>query len=195
MAAVLSGRAMHTEGDAVTIDDLDTRYREANWLIAKRSGWAMAKALTLGSESLEALVEKIGSLYELSPEEMRRLRPNVAAEAQHGVGKAANLAKTLFGAGVSAEGGVKAAKTAYKAGRLGKTALTLVKAGPKAAQTMANTGRVVGKANPIIAIATAAYATGTTGWLAYHARAFNLASYELVKAREGLGGEPEPAST
>jgi hypothetical protein len=52
MAAVLNEGEMHTEGDEVTIDDLDTRYREANWLIAKRSCWAMAKALTLGSESL-----------------------------------------------------------------------------------------------------------------------------------------------
>lgn len=195
MAAFLDKGAMRAMRDAVTIDDLDTRYREATWLITKRSGWAMAKALTLGSESLDALVEKIADLYELSSEERRRLRPNVAAEAQSGVGKAANLAKTLFGAGVTAEGGIKAAKTAYRAGRLGKTALTLVKAGPKAAQTMANTGRFVGKANPVIAIATAAYATGTTGWLAYHARAFNLASYELVKAREGLGGEHKPTST
>lgn len=135
------------------------------------------------------MVEKISDIYELSSEERRRLRPNVAAEAQSGVGKAATYAKTLFGMGVTAEGGAKAARTAYKAGRLGKTALTLIKAGPKAAQTMANTGRVVGKANPAIAIATLAYAAGTTGWLAYHARAFNLAAYDLVKTREGLNDD------
>ena len=174
----------------MTIEDLDARYREASWLITKRSGWTIAKALTLGSESLEVLIENIADLYELSAEERRRLRPNIAAEAQSGIGKAASYAKALFGAGITAEGGIKAAQTAYKAGRLGKTVLTLIKAGPRAAQTMANTGRMVGKANPVIAIATAVYATGSTGWLAYHARAFNLAAYELVRRREGLDSKP-----
>lgn len=176
----------------MTLDDLDTRYREANWLIAKRSTIAVVKALTLGTESLESLIESIADLYELSLAERRKLRPSIAADAQRGVGNAATLVKGTFGTAVTVEGGLKSAQTAYKAGRLGKTLVTLVKSGPKAAQTMAKTGKVAAKSNPAIAIATAAYAVGSTGWLAYHARAFNSAAYELVKTREGLGTVEDP---
>lgn len=77
----------------------------------------------------------------------------------------------------------KAAQSAWKAGRVGKSLATVVTRGPKAAQTFATTGRLVGKVNPIVVGLTLAWTAGSTGWFAYHARSFNRAAYELQKPK------------
>jgi hypothetical protein len=46
----------------MSIAELDAVYRGAAWLIAKRSGWAAIKALTVGGESLDRTLNEIGDL-------------------------------------------------------------------------------------------------------------------------------------
>jgi hypothetical protein len=182
----------------VTSEELDTIYREASWLIAKRSGVTAVKALTVGNESLERTITEIAEMYALTPSERRVLRPSIADEVQKGASTAVNAAKSLAGAAkVSTDGAqiAKAAGSAWKAGRIGKSLVTAVTHGPKAAQTFANTGRVVSKANPWVLGLTVMWTVSSTGWFAYHARGFNKAAYELKKKQVGKGAIEGPPAT
>jgi hypothetical protein len=168
----------------MTTEELEAIHREASWLIGKRSTKAAAKALTVGSESLDKTIVEIADMYDLTPSQRRLLRPTIADEVQTGASAAVNVVKTSVGAGkVAMDAGkiAKAAESAWKTGRVGKALLTFATHGPKAAQTFANTGRMVGKFNPIVLGLTVAWTVGSTGWFAYHARAFNLAAYEMKK--------------
>ncbi|EJU14805.1 hypothetical protein LH128_01839 [Sphingomonas sp. LH128] len=147
----------------INIEELDAIYRQANWLIAKRSGSTAFKALTLGQESLDDTVAEIADLYRLSKEARRTLQPVIAGELQTGLAGAVSMAKAAVGLDGLATGG--------KGADAAKSAMALVKLGPKAA-----------KAHPILAAASVAYAVGSAGWFAFHARAFNRAAYEMVKA-------------
>lgn len=176
----------------MTMEELDAIQRQAGWLIAKRSTRTAAKALTVGNESLDKTIVEIADMYELSSAQRRLLRPAIADEVQKGASTAVNVVKTSVGVGTAAmDAGkiVKAANSAWKTGRLGKALITVATHGPKAAQTFANTGRLVGKFNPVVLGLSVVWTVGSTGWFAYHARAFNLAAYDLKKK------ELEPASS
>lgn len=166
----------------MTIEELDAIYRDAKWLIVKRSSWAAAKTIVFGDESLEKTIGEIAEMYALGPSEFRVLRPSIAEDVHHGASK---TVRTVAAAGVAASieapKVVKAAKAARKAGRVVKSLKTVVTHGPKAAQTFANTGRLIGKANPWALALTAAWTVGSTGWFAHHAYRFNKAAYELKK--------------
>ena len=178
----------------MTIEELDAIRREAAWLITKRSGWTALKALTVGSESLERTIAEIAELSGLTDGERRVLRPSIAGEIQSGAATAMNTAKSLAGVATTATDGTriaKAASAAWKTGRVGKSLAIAATRGPKAAQTFANTGRIVGKANPVLLGLTVAWTVGSTGWFAYHARAFNQAAYELKRRQMPSQGADE----
>lgn len=145
------------------IEELDAIYRQVNWIIAKRSGSTAFKALTLGQESLEDTIAEIADLYKLSKEAKHALQPVIAGEVQTGLAGAVSMAKAAVGLDALAISG--------KGADAAKSAIALVKMGPKAA-----------KAHPVLAAASVAYAVGSAGWFAFHARAFNRAAYEMVKA-------------
>lgn len=169
----------------MTIEELDAIHKNASWLIAKRSGKSAAKALTIGSESLDRTIIEIADMYDLSSSERRTLRPSIAEDIQSTAGIAADLLKTSAGirAATDAAKVVNATKKAYQAGRVGKSLVTIATHGPKAAQTFAATGKLVGKFNPVVLGLTAVWTLGSAGYFAYHARAFNNAAYELRKSR------------
>ena len=176
----------------MTIDELDAIFRDASWLITKRTGRTALKALTIGSESLDKTIVEIADMYDLTASERRLLRPSIADDVQSGASTAANLAKTTAGVATTVADAskiAKAAQNAWKTGRVGKSLLTVATHGSKAAQTFANTGRLVGKYNPIILGLTVAWTVGSSSWFGYHAGAFNLAAYELRKGKLAEAGE------
>lgn len=149
---------------AFTLQEIDAIYRQASWIIAKRSGSSAFKALTFGQESLDDTVAEIADLYKLSKAARRVIQPAIVADVQTGLSGAVSLAKAAVGLDALAGGSEKGTDAT-------KSAIALVKLGPAAA-----------KAHPILAAASVAYAVGSAGWFAFHARAFNRAAYEMVKA-------------
>ncbi|KQN71871.1 hypothetical protein [Sphingomonas sp. Leaf62] len=123
-------------------------------------------------------------MYGLTEGERRVLRPSIADDVQKGASTIVTAAKSLAGAAATtADAGkmAKAAGAAWKTGRVGKTLVTAITHGPKAAQTFANIGRIVGEANPVLLGLTVAWTVGSTGWFVYHARSYSLAAYEMKK--------------
>jgi len=164
----------------MTLDELDAVYRQAAWLITKRSGMTALKALTLGTEALEKTVSEIADLYDLTGEERVRLKPVIAGDIQGGLATAVTVARTAAGFPMPIADASSAPSHATEQGHLATAAMALVTIGPKAA-----------KAHPVIAAASVAYAVGSAGWFGYHAQAYNRAAYELVRGKFGAGA-PEP---
>jgi hypothetical protein len=108
-------------------------------------------------------IAEIADLYRLSKKAKNALQPVIAGQVQTGLAGAVSMAKATVGLDALAISG--------KGADAAKSAIALVKMGPKAA-----------KAHPILAAASVAYAVGSAGWFAFHARAFNRAAYEMVKA-------------
>lgn len=178
----------------MTLDDLDAKFREANWLIATRSTMAAGQALIFSAGSLDHAAEDIAAIYALSEEEKAKVQPTQAHSALESIQKAAN---GLFGEamGMSAGEAASVAKKAVVGGKKLKFLKTLIQAGPKAAKLAVSGGKaasqIPSKGTPWGWIATAAYAVGTGAWFAYNLHAFNIASYELVRRREGIQLPPE----
>ena len=160
----------------MTVEELNQKYTEAGWLIAKRSASAAGKALLFNGESLEDATREIAAIYELSNEEIACLQPKEDSGAAASVQR---FAQDLLGDGADANASqaMKVAKTAIQNGQTAKMLATLLRAGPKAAQAAAAGGKVASKGTPWGWIATAGYAVGTASWFAYSARAFNLEAF------------------
>jgi hypothetical protein len=178
----------------VTLDDLDAKFREASWLIAKRSTVAAGQALIFSAGSLDDAAEEVAAIYALSAEEKAQVQPTHAHAALESVQTAAN---GLFGdaLGMSAGQAASVAKKAVASGKKLTFLKTLMQAGPKAAKLAVSGGkaasRAAGKGTPWGWIATAAYAVGTGSWFAYNLHAFNIAAYDLVRLREQIELPPE----
>lgn len=178
----------------MTLDDLDAKFREASWLIAKRSTVAAGQALIFSVGSLDDVAEELAAIYALSGEEKARVQPTHAHAALESVQTAAN---SLFGEtlGMSAGQAASAAKKAVASGKKLTFIKTLMQAGPKAAKLAVSSskaaGDAAGKGTPWGWIATAAYAVGTGSWYAYNLHAFNIAAYDLVRLRERIELPPE----
>lgn len=175
----------------MTPEQLDQRYAEASWLIARRSASAAGKALLFSSESLDDTIRDIASVYGLSEDEIVRLQPRSDGGAVANIQKMAN---GLLGQEADPNAGqaMKIARTAIQNGTTTTMLATLMKAGPRAAQTVAAGGSAAGRGTPWGWIATATYAAGTAGWFAYSARAFNLEAFDLVRERDGIEPISEP---
>ncbi|MBD8546797.1 hypothetical protein [Sphingomonas sp. CFBP 8760] len=178
----------------MTLDDLDAKFREASWLIAKRSTVAAGQALIFSVGSLDDAAEEVAAIYALSGEEKARVQPTHAHAALESVQTAAS---SLFGEtlGMSAGQAASAAKKAVASGKKLTFLKTLMQAGPKAANLAVSGGKAAGnaagKSTPWGWIATAAYAVGTGSWYAYNLHAFNIAAYDLVRLRERIELPPE----
>ncbi len=178
----------------MTLDEIDAKFREASWLIAKHSTVAAGQALIFSAGSLDDAASEIAAIYSLSEDEKTRVQPTHAYGALDSVQKAAN---GLFGNsfGMSTGQAASMAKKAVTSGKKLKFLKTLMQAGPKAAKLAMGTGKTAGhaagKGTPWGWIATAAYAVGTGSWFAYNLHAFNIAAYELVRLREGIELPPE----
>lgn len=169
----------------MTEGELNEKYTEASWLIAKRSASAAGKAIFFDAESLADTTREIGSLYGLSDEEMDRL----GSHSEGGtVASVQRLTTQLLSNGNQPSAGkaIEVAKTAIENNQTTTMLATLLKAGPTAAQAVANGGQIAAKGTPWGWIITAGYAVGTAGWFAYSARAFNLEVFEFVRQREGI---------
>lgn len=173
----------------MTLEELDARYGAASWLIAKRSATAAGRALMFSADSLDDAAMEIAAIYGLTDEERARVRPAHADDALLSVQRAAN---GLFGDAMGFDDGqvMTVAKQAIASGQKAKVLRALVQAGPAAAKTVVAGGKVgghaAGKGTPWGWIATAVYAAGTGTWFAYNLRAFNIATYEMVRLRENI---------
>jgi hypothetical protein len=178
----------------MTHDELNERYKAANWLVAKRSASAAGKALFFSNESLQTIMAEIVVIYDLNEDEIAAFAnpPNEGAVAQ-----VQKLATGLFGQDVepSKNQAIQVARSAVQNGTAATMFTTLLKAGPVAAQKVAAGGAAVTKGTPWAWIASAAYAVGTGGWFAYSAHAFNSEVYQFVQRREGMVLVAEPADT
>lgn len=178
----------------MTLDDLDAKFREASWLIARRSTVAAGQALIFSAGSLDDAAEEVAAIYALSVEEKARVQPTHAHAALESVQTAAN---SVFGEsfGMSASQATSVARKAVASGKKLTFLKTLMQAGPKAAKLALNGGKAAskaaGKGTPWGWIATAAYAVGTGSWFAYNLHAFNIAAYDVVRIREQIELPPE----
>ncbi|MBD8548278.1 hypothetical protein [Sphingomonas sp. CFBP 8760] len=169
----------------MTLEELNRKHTEANWLIAKRSASAAGKALLFSSESLEDTIRDIAALYGLTEDEVARLQPRNDSST---VASLQKMATGLFGQETDPNAGqaMQIARTAIQNGTTKTMAATLMRAGPRAAQAAAAGGSAASRGTPWGWIATATYAAGTAGWFAYSARAFNVEAFEIVREREGI---------
>lgn len=176
----------------MTHDELNEKYKAANWLVAKRSASAAGKALFFSNESLETIIAEIAAIYGLGEDEVAALASPADAGA---VAQVQKLATGLFGQDVPPSGNqaMQVARSAVQNGTVATMIGTLVKAGPMAAQRVAAGGAAASKGTPWGWIATAVYAAGTGGWFAYNAHAFNLEAFRFVQRREGIVLVAEPA--
>ena len=177
----------------MTLEDLNLIHREANWLITKRSGLSALKSMTVGSESLEHLIDRISDLYELDSKERRRLRPTIATDIHDGLSSSNGNGKKIAGGASAAFNGKKAMsafKAAQKSGRVSASALAFLKGGPAAAIKVATKGGVA-KANPLFLGLTVGWAVGSTGWLIYQASKYNQAAYSFLIEKHRLKAAPD----
>ncbi|MFC4255440.1 hypothetical protein GRI97_08375 [Altererythrobacter xixiisoli] len=166
----------------MTLEELDAIHRQASWLIAKRSGSTAFKALTLGQERLADVVTEIAAVYGLTDSQKMQLQPVIADDLHHGIANALNIAKAAVGFNMPGAASSSSESAKAEQGHLAASTLALVTLGPK-----------VVKAHPAIAAASVAYAVGSAGWFAYHARAFNRAAYKMVRATiPGAAADAEP---
>lgn len=169
----------------MTEGELNAKYTEASWLIAKRSASAAGKAIFFNAERLADTTREIGALYGLSDEELSRL-------SSHGEGGVVATVQQLTnqflsdGTHPSAGQAIQVAKAAVQHNQTTTMLATLLKAGPAAAQAVASGSQVATKSHPLGWILTAGYAVGSAGWFAYSARAFNLEAFEFVRQREHI---------
>jgi hypothetical protein len=178
----------------MTLEELNQKHTEASWLIARRSASAAGKALLFTSESLEDTISEIVAIYGLSDDEVIELQP------RGDDGTVASLQKMtngLLGRETNRDAGqaMKIARTAIQNGTTTAMLATLMKAGPRAAQTAAAGGSAASRGTPWGWIATATYAAGTAGWFAYSARAFSVEAFEFVRKRDGIELPIIPSNT
>lgn len=196
----------------MTREELETTFRQNKWLIAKRTGSAGLKSVTLGSEKLQDLIDEIAESFRLSEADRRHLRPTIGIDLHDGASslaqKARNAEKVVKGAAIINDarkagklvetgkqfitGGMSAAEAASKAGQAaGKTSKAV-----KAAGKVAEVGRlgtlgtklkwlapITSKIATPLMIAQGVYAVGSASFFGLKARRYNLDCYELFKAR------------
>ncbi len=178
----------------MTPEELNQKHTEVNWLIARRSASAAGKALLFSSESLDDTIRDIIAIYGLSESEVARLQSRGDGSTVASLQKVTN---GLLGQKTDPNAGqaMKIARTAIQNGTTTTMLATLMKAGPRAAQTAAASGSAASRGTPWGWIATATYAAGTAGWFAYSARAFSTEAFEFVRNREGIEPVVTPSDT
>lgn len=152
-----------------TLVQLDAVHRQANWLIAKRSGGSALKSLVMGNEPLAETIAAIADLYRLSDEQRATLEPSMGSDLTGGIADVVNVARTAVGLNHDSNAPNKLASAVEHNANV-KSVVALAALAPAA------------RAHPVVAAASVAFAVGSAGWFAYQARAFNQAAYALVKA-------------
>lgn len=175
----------------MTLEELEAVHKRNKAMILSRAGKAGVKAVTFGSESLDALVTDIADAYGLSAADRDRLYPFRSVNA---VSAAQTTVSTIATAPIAAEAG-RIAKEAHEHHALAATGKALLQGGLDAARTAAKGGAVkaattAGKRVPWLAVAVGLYGASTAGWFWTRARKYNQACFDLLKAR--IEGEPAP---
>ena len=180
------------------LEELEHVYKRNNEVILKRAGKAGVKAVTFGSESLDALITDIANAYGLDAADRETLYPFRSVTTAN---TAQSAISTIATTPIAAEAG-RIMLQARESKAVLATGKALLRGGLDAARDVAKGGAVkaaagAGKASkgvPWLTVAVGLYGASTAGWFWARARKYNQACFELLKARlEASTPAPKPA--
>lgn len=174
----------------MNLEELDRIYKRNNEMILRRAGKAGVKAVTFGSESLDALITDIADAYGLDAADRETLYPFRSVTAAD---TAQSAISTIATTPIAAEAG-RIMLQARESKAVLATGKALLRGGLDAARDVAKGGAVkagagMGKASkaskgvPWLTVAVGLYGASTAGWFWARARKYNQACFELLKTR------------